>query len=369
MSINLSRRKFWSSATAAGVSAFAATARASAAANSAQDAEITQRPEVEAYPVEQGRSTVAIVKGEDRRKNVYDALAAIDDQIMPVLKTKKYVILKPNGVNADQVSANTDPDALRGAIEYLAPRFKGPIVIAESAAYRASWDSFDSLGYPEMAAEYKDQKITLSDINEEPGFQVMNVLDPDFRLIPVRIANRFLDPDAYMINLPKAKLHGLCVVTLAVKNVIMAAPLRSSRKEPKTWTDKWKLHPNFRHAQYNMMLVGEKIRPYWGATVIDAWEGIEANGGVVPQRTAVASTDYVAADRVMVETMKIDPGTVGHLVYCGQAGLGQYDLAKIDVIGEKISDVTMPYAQPKNVDRMLEWMHPMTEAPKPIRRS
>ena len=46
----------------------------------------------------QGRSIVSLVRGEDRRRNVYNALLAIDDQIRPVLKRKKYVLLKPNTV-------------------------------------------------------------------------------------------------------------------------------------------------------------------------------------------------------------------------------------------------------------------------------
>ena len=40
------------------------------------------------------KSTVAIVKGNVRRKMVYDALNAIDHQIRPVIQRKKYVIIK-----------------------------------------------------------------------------------------------------------------------------------------------------------------------------------------------------------------------------------------------------------------------------------
>src|ERR1039458_1305570 len=44
------------------------------------------------------RSTVALTHSGDRRKNVYDALMAINDQILPKLKTKKRVLIKPNNV-------------------------------------------------------------------------------------------------------------------------------------------------------------------------------------------------------------------------------------------------------------------------------
>src|ERR1035441_3151385 len=43
------------------------------------------------------RSKVSLIQGENRRKNIYDALVAIDDQIRPALKAKKYVFVKPNG--------------------------------------------------------------------------------------------------------------------------------------------------------------------------------------------------------------------------------------------------------------------------------
>jgi uncharacterized protein (DUF362 family) len=66
----------------------------------------------------------------------------------------------------------------------------------------------------------------------------------------------------------------------------------------------------------------------------------------VPHRIAIASTDYIAADRVGVEAMGIDPSWVGALVYCYQAGLGQYDLDKIDVRGTKVADVRRTYLLP-----------------------
>ena len=72
--------------------------------------------------------------GDDRRKNVCAALEAINDQILPALRRKKYVVIKPNIVNTVNQLASTHVDALRGIVDYLAPRFKGPIVIAEASA-------------------------------------------------------------------------------------------------------------------------------------------------------------------------------------------------------------------------------------------
>ena len=83
----------------------------------------------------------------------------------------------------------------------------------------------------------------------------------------------------------------------------------------------------------------------------------------MPSRLAIASTDYVAADRVGVEVMGINPEWVGYLNYCGATGVGQYDLAKIDVRGAKVAEVKRPYQLHQDIERMLEWMGPMTDLP------
>jgi uncharacterized protein (DUF362 family) len=94
---------------------------------------------------------------------------------------------------------------------------------------------------------------------------------------------------------------------------------------------------------------------------------MEGNGPVsgtpVPHRLALASTDFLAVDRVGLECMSIDAGWPGYLNYAYQAGLGQYDLAKIDVLGAKIADVKRKYLLHADVDRMLQWRGPMEDLP------
>ena len=77
------------------------------------------------------------------------------------------------------------------------------------------------------------------------------------------------------------------------------------------------------------------------------------------RKLAIASTDFVAADRVGVECMGVDPNWVGYMRYCGQAGLGNYDLAKIDVRGTTIAQVQKKYRLAADVDRQVRWMEPL----------
>jgi uncharacterized protein (DUF362 family) len=101
--------------------------------------------------------------------------------------------------------------------------------------------------------------------------------------------------------------------------------------------------------------------------VIDGYEGMEGNGPAsgtpVPSRVAIASTDFVAADRIGVDAMGIDPGYPGYLTYCWQAGLGQYDPDKIDVIGETVASVKKTYRMHNDLERQLQWRGTMEELP------
>ena len=322
------------------------------------------RSQPQPYPYYVGRSAVSLVKGENRRKNITDALVAIDDRIAPVLKTKKYVVLKPNCVSTVALGT-TNAEALMGILDYLAPRFKGPVVIAESSGNTLG--NYESLGYPKLVDQFKGQNVSLVDLNTEAKYQVATVFDYSARVIPVRLAARLFDPDAYVICSSVMKTHNAQVATLSIKNMVLGAPLQAAPKETPRWSDKRKYHVGMRMMQVNMMLTAQKMWPHFGAAVIDGFEGMEGNGPhagtPVPHRIAIASTDYLAADRVGVEAMGIDPGWVGSLVYCYQAGLGQYDLGKIDVRGVKVADVRRTYRLHPDIEQQKEWMRPMEELP------
>ncbi|MEO8657743.1 MAG: DUF362 domain-containing protein [Bryobacteraceae bacterium] len=315
------------------------------------------------------RPVVAVVKGEERRKIVHDALLAIDDQIKPVLQQKKYVVLKPNNVSTVNQLAATHLDALRGILDYLAPRFKGPVVIAESSAGN-TMEGFENFRYGQLAREFRSQHVTLTDLNEEAKYELVQVLDENLHIIPVRLAARLLDPDAFVLCPAILKTHNTVVATLSVKNMVLGAPLHQAPKETKRWNDKRKFHTGLRQTHYNMMVTAQKMAPFWGATVIDGYEGMEGNGPAsgtpVPSRVAIASTDFIAADRVGVEAMGIDASWLAYLQYCSAAGIGQYDLAKIALRGEPLAGVRRSYRMHGDIERELRWRGPMTDIPEKI---
>ena len=310
-------------------------------------------------------SKVALVQGDIRRTNVYQALVGIDDQVLPDLKRKKYVVIKPNCVSSRNQLASAHVDALAGILDYLEPRFHGPVIIAESSA-DDTLEAFENFKYPELAKERSAQKVSLVDLNREGKFETIPLIDFDLHVTPVRLAARLLDPDAYVISSAMLKTHNTVVTTMSIKNMVLGAPLISAPGEP-PWNDKRKYHVGIRQTHYNMLLTAQKLQPNWGAAVIDGFEGMEgegpSNGTPVPSHIAIASTDYLAADRVGIEIMGINPDWVGYLRYCAQAGLGQYDLARIQVTGATIASVAKKYKLHPDIDRELKWMGPMKELP------
>jgi len=58
-------------------------------------------------------------------------------------------------------------------------------------------------------------------------------------------------------------------------------------------------------------------------------------------------------DRVAAETMGINPEWLGYLRYCAAIGLGQFDPARIDVIGAKVAEVRKPYRMHPDIEREL----------------
>lgn len=357
MPVDFSRRSFFHVAAGAGILAQArAQQPAAAPAQTPPEAVYEYKP----------RSIVSIVKGETRRKNVTDALVALDEQIRPELKRKKYAIIKVNNVSTVNPLAATNADAILGILDYLAPRFKLPIVIAESSA-GDTMSGFENFKYTNVAAEHRDQKVSLLDLNTEAKYKMLPLIDFDLHIAPVRLAARLFDPDAFIFCSAILKTHNAAIATLSVKNMTLGAPLHQSPKETTKWNDKRKYHVGIRQMHYNIVLTAQAMMPFWGVTVIDGFEGMEGNGPAsgtpVPSRIAIASTDFIAADRVGVEAMGIDPSWPGYLNYCGQLGLGNYDLAKIDIRGEALASVKKTYRLHKDIERELQWMGPMNDLP------
>ncbi len=308
----------------------------------------------------------ALIKGDSRRKNITDALKLIDKEIALKLQGKKSVVIKPNIVNTGRQLASTHVDALQGILDYLADRWKGPVFIAEASAGYTP-EGYANFKYQQAVDDHKKQNVKLVCLNEEAETEVIQVLNGDLHPQPVRLAKRLCDPDAFVISSAILKTHNTVIATMNIKNMALGAPLHSKRGEAKRWNDKRAYHGGVRQTHYDIMLTAQHLHKNWGIGVIDGWEGMEGNGPnsgtPVAHKVAIASTDMVSADRIGAEVMGIDPAHLGYLQWCEQVGAGTWDRGKIALRGEAVEKLQIKYRQHTDIDRMLQWMGPLTELP------
>ena len=181
------------------------------------------------------RSIVAVTHGDGPADNVYNALLAIDDQIRPRLADKRYVLIKPNCVAVNNQLGSTHADTLHAVLDYLEPRFRGPIVIADSSK-DCTWDAYENFGYQGVIAAASVPAHHARRPERRTGFVPQQIVDRNSHLVTVKLAKRLFDPDAFILGCAILKAHDNVVATLSVKNLVMAAPLHNPRGEKPSGT-------------------------------------------------------------------------------------------------------------------------------------
>jgi uncharacterized protein (DUF362 family) len=310
-------------------------------------------------------SRVSLTAGEDRIANTFNALKPFAREMQAAIGSKR-VIIKPNNVSIDNQLSASHVDSLEGILEFLKSIDKlQNVAIAESAANGPSLDGFDNYKYMRLASKYPVKFIDL----DTAGFEIMHLVDEkDFRPHALRMSKVLLDPNSFLISAAKFKTHDRVVATLSLKNIVVGAPIKDlgftwgSRSKAGAHNDKPIVHGSgFRGINFNLFALAKQLHPH--LAVIDGYRGMEGEGPVagtpVEHRVAVASMDWLAADRVAVELMGIDYAKVGYLNYCAQAGLGQGELGKIEIIGPSIKDHIKTYKLADNLEQQLVWMKPM----------
>ena len=108
---------------------------------------------------------------------------------------------------------------------------------------------------------------------------------------------------------------------------------------------------------YSIAAMASRLHPH--LAVIDGFEGMEGDGPIfgtpVDHRVCVVSPDWLAADTVSAELMGYGIRKIGYLTYCAQAGLGQADLGKIEILEPALKDHIIVYKEPPNMERLLSW--------------
>jgi uncharacterized protein (DUF362 family) len=310
--------------------------------------------------VDYGKSPVSFTTGTDRMQMIFEIIKPFEKELKAGLK-KKQLIIKPNMVVTNKELCATHKDALRALLEYLKPMYKGQIIIAESSSSVNSSDGFKNYGYLDLANDYNIRFIDLNTTKGKPYY----IIDKDLHMDKIQISEIFNNPENYIISMSRLKTHNSVVMTGAIKNITMAAPLNPGTvvNGGRPISYKRNMHSaGSRWLHYNMFVMAQSVRPDF--SIIDGVEGMEGNGPIngtsVDHRIAMAGFDPVAIDSMCARLMGIPLENVGYINYCDAAGIGNMDRNKIEIIGSQDPDKhIITYKLSSNIDRQLEWKDPL----------
>jgi len=254
-------------------------------------------------------------------------------EIFPMELRRKRILIKPNLLRASEAKEGivTHPAVLRAVVEKVETMDPASIVVGDNPGlfgYGENEESFKITGLMEAAKGYyqnignDSQKV---DFNAE--------------FMPtVSLSKIVLDADI-IISLPKFKTHGLTVITGAIKNSYGFLPGAQKAKLHKAAGSPERFHE---------VIVNVFRLRVPDLFIVDAVVGMEGNGPASPDLRSIglilASSNAVALDSVMAMMMGCDPGRLHFLRKAKEAGLGDYDLSTIEVIGElkRLPDFKLP---------------------------
>ena len=312
-------------------------------------------------------SQVSLVTGTNRADMAFRALKPFSKEIAQAIGNKT-VIIKPNLVSSSIQLSAIHKETIEGILEFYKSINKlDKVLIGESAADGPTMIAYDNYGYIPVADKYK---VKLIDFDDKPS-QVIYVMDElDFRPKQVRMSSFLMDRNNFVMSVARMKTHDRIVATLTFKNLAVGAPVKDPgfafgrNRVQGTRSDKAIVHGNgFRGINYNLFNIAYHIRPDLG--FIDGYDGMEGdgptNGTQVDHRVCVAGLDWMSVDRVGLELMGVDPKQIGYLNFCAEAGMGQFDINNINIIGETLANHVKNYKMSRNIEKQLQWMTPLRE--------
>jgi uncharacterized protein (DUF362 family)/NAD-dependent dihydropyrimidine dehydrogenase PreA subunit len=244
-------------------------------------------------------------------------------ELFPLELRGKKVLIKPNVLRASEASEGivTHPSVLRAVVEKVETLKPATVIVGDNPGlfnYGANEESFVTAGLMDAAKGYY---LNIGNDSQQIAF------NPDF-MPSVSISRIVLEADV-IISLPKFKTHGLTVLTGAIKNSYGFLPGALKAKLHKAAGSPERFHE---------MIVDVFRLRVPDLFLVDAVVGMQGNGPASPDLRDIglilASDNAVALDSVIATMMGCEPSRLRFLQKAKEAGLGDYDLNTVEIIGE-----------------------------------
>lgn len=252
-------------------------------------------------------------------KEAIDLIGGITSHI----KEGARVFIKPNQLSdrPPKDGVVTHPEFLRALIKVVKERTKNiSIGDSPSGAFKQADNVYEKSGLKRVAEEEGINLVKFESAIECDG---------------ITIAKPILDADV-VINAPKMKTHGLTTITCAVKNMFGCVP-------GPTKINYHLKYPNVRDFAKQVVEVFSRVKPQ--LTVVDGIVAMEgdgpANGPLKDAGLILAGADAVSVDAVISSIIGVKPESVNTTRIAHERGLGEMNLKKIEVVGERLDDARL----------------------------
>ena len=254
-------------------------------------------------------------------------------ELFPMDITGRKVVVKPNVLRVSEASEGivTHPAVLRAVVEKIESMKPASLVVGDNPglfSYGDNENSFRKTGLMDAAKGY------YRNIGND---SVKFAFNPEY-MPSVSLSREIVEADI-VVSLPKFKTHGLTVLTGAIKNSYGMLPGAQKAALHKAAGSPDRFH--------ELIVEVFRLRPP-DLFIVDAVVGMEGNGPASADLRDIglilASDNAVALDAVIAYMMGCEPERLKFLRKAKEAGLGDYDLEKVEIVGElkRLSDFRLP---------------------------
>lgn len=311
---------------------------------------------------------VTILKGEDRKKTLKEALKKIEKQI-PNISGR--IMIKPNFLSANNLLASTTPESLEVVADFFRTKFpENEIYISEGA--HVSEEYLNKYKIRELAEKYRAKVFSID--YDENDWKIIEFDDLVGKKSKARISNTYATSD-YIVSLTVPKTHANIGLSLTMKNLVGIIHKEDrpkfhglSENVPQEIKDKYKRQPydrDDRLGYYFMKLRGilpitketaknlkaggeivrknlyklyQNIQP--NLCILDGFDGMHGNGPWNGEnahlKTIIIGNNPVATDIVGCKVMGQPLEDIGYTNYI--ENLEQYT-EDTEIIGNTIDEV------------------------------
>jgi len=247
-----------------------------------------------------------------------------------LLRSSRDVYIKVNGVGPEPY-VYTDPEVLRETIRYFRACGAHTVYVMENCT-QANFTRlvFQGTGYLRICKETGAVPVFLDETASIPVF--LEGLE-EFVELSRFVFERLIERGAenLYLSLPKLKTHSMSQVTLSIKNQFGLVHQRSRIAD-----HNYRLHQKFadiyRVLRPDFALIDGLIATNHGHYPTT----YNAGKCVVPMDLLLGGPDPLATDVVGAALLGFDLAEVRHLDLCRSAGIGQSDLARIELINRSL---------------------------------